>query len=137
MNGEEMKYPDFEGWLDDNEKRFFEIDLLPDDGPEHQVNSPFQQRRREQIQLLREMWANCWPGYPPLTRIEAIRLLRACHNSATDVAAFVAHCASYQHRGTEIDNPPWYVLKTINDELNVKQEQNTAGQETAESEQVA
>lgn len=123
MDGEtnvnEMKYPEYEGWLDENEERFFTADLMPNDGPEHQVNSSFQVRRRVQITLLREMFANCFPGFPPLTRVEAKRMLQACHNSATDVATYIAHCASYQHRdGTVIDKPAWYILETINGELN-------------------
>lgn len=137
QGNDDVKYPDFEGWLDDNEARFIEADLMPDDGPEHQVNSNFQIRRREQTKLLREVWANCWPDYPPLTRIEANRLLRACNNSATDVAYFTAHAASYQYRGNKpIDTPAAYVLEVIKEELKGEQTANAKDQ-PASSEQGA
>lgn len=130
MDGEtngSMKYPDYEGWVDENMQRFIDADLMADDGPEHQRNSSFQIRRRAQVKLLREMWANFWPDYPPLTTIEARRLLRACSNSAEDVLHFTSHAASYQYREKkradgsreqiEIDTPAAYVLKVIKAEL--------------------
>lgn len=128
MSGEtnELLFPDYEGWLDDNEERFLDADLMPDDGPNHQVNSNFQIRRRAQIKLLQEAFANCFPGWRKLSRLEAKRMLIACSNSSLEAATYIVHAATYNSTKNEaIDSPPEYILTTITNQLNAEQNGNT------------
>ncbi len=117
-----MKFPNYEGWLDDNEHHFIEVDLMPSDGLIYQTSSNFQMRRRAQTKLLKEMWANCFPDYPMLSRPDPNAMLRECHNSATKVAYFIAHCAVYQHTEKGVDTPARHVLKSIIQDRQVEEQ---------------
>lgn len=116
----QQNQPDFEGWARDNRARFIEADSMPYDKVDNQRTSPFVRRRNAQIELIREMWAFMWPGYPMISKPNARRLLRVCNDWVEEALDWTAHCAPYQFREGGVNHPPEYVLDVIKNEMKVE-----------------